>query len=123
MTFDVDGWMIQSNPSPLGGGFTVISDTQTITHQMDYPGFTNNHAEILALACGVHLAQPHDTIRTDSQIALAWVKRRNSPKRPDLNPIIRFIARYAEDKHLLLEWIPREHNRAGIYNEQHHSGG
>lgn len=124
MKYFVDGFMIGKNPSPYGGGFTVVNEQNELVkhHVLDWKHgelFTNNHAEILAIAYAAHIAQTGDGIVTDSQAAYYWTKNGFCTKRPDLSKIAAKAHHWVWKKRLRLEWLPRTVNLAGHYNEQH----
>ncbi len=119
MTYYVDGFVLKKNPSPIGGGFTVVNEhnQHIITHHVTRPGFTNNDGELLAIAYAAHIAQPDDTIITDAQVMTYWCKSGVCGARPDLTPIARKIKQWMRDKRLTLVWQRRNVNLAGHYNE------
>jgi ribonuclease HI len=119
MRYDVDGFLIGRNPSPQGGGFTVIDeDHRLIAHHTFYkPNFTNNEAELWAMAAGVFAAAQNDIIRSDSQCIVSWVAGGRCKSRPDLQTLCDTCYHVIHQKNLCIFWIEREQNLAGIYNE------
>lgn len=118
MIYYVDGWQMSKNPSP-GGGFTVVNEHGDLVkrHSMFVDGFTNNHAELLAVAYAAFIAAPGDTIITDSQTAFYWTRDGKSGPRRDLKHIAVKAHRWIRQKRLTVEWQPRADNLAGQYNE------
>jgi len=119
MILYADGFVLDKNPSPRGGGFTVVNgrNEHIITHTIMRPGFTNNEGELLAVAYAAHIAQPGDTIITDAQCMTHWCKAGACGARPDLSPIAAKVKTWIRDKRLLLLWEGRKDNLAGQYNE------
>jgi hypothetical protein len=125
MTFDVDGWLTGPNPAK-GGGFTIVDQTGTLRARAQAPlagmltHFTNNDAELWAVAAGAHLAKVGDTIRSDSEVMVRWwVPRGVCKSRGDLNVLCQYAHNLIRDKRLILLWVPREENLAGLYNDSH----
>lgn len=125
MIYYVDGFMVgyKGGKSPCSrGGFTVVDENGILIrrHERDFPNFTNNHAEILAIAFGSFVALPGDTIISDSQCAVQWAKVGEVRSRRDLQNIVSFAHQEIRSKRLTLKWEPREGNLAGQYNEKAH---
>jgi ribonuclease HI len=121
MTYDVDGWMNGRNPSN-GGGFTICRADGSLVKRIAFNkiGWTNNDAELWAVAAAVHLAKTGDIIRSDSEVMVKWwVPRGMCKSRPDLNTLCKLAHDGIRDKRLTLTWIPRAQNLAGIYNDTH----
>lgn len=120
MILDVDGWMTGPNPAQ-GGGFTVVNfDTKQLVkrHLFWKHGFTNNDAELWAVAAGAQLCQAGGTIRSDSELMVKWwVPKGRCGARPDLNTLCKLAHDTIRDKSLSLIWVPREENLAGIHND------
>lgn len=125
MPYYVDAFMFgDGNPSKKGGGFTVFEDDRLLLeHRLYLPCFhlttfiTNNDLELLAVCCGIEKAPPYSTIFSDSQCALAWIRNGYSKARKDWNKTLRHFKILSEQKHLSLEFSPREQNFAGHYND------
>lgn len=120
MIYHVDGFVLDKNPSPRGGGFTMFDVTNNqliVSHTILRPGFTNNDGELLAIAYAARRAQPGDEIVTDAQVMLWWCDAGRCKARPDLSPIAAKCKRWIESKRLKLVWQPRDMNMAGGYNE------
>jgi ribonuclease HI len=121
MTYYVDGFVLDRNPSPRGGGFTVVDETgkhiKTHTIFQSKPWLTNNDTELLAIGYAAFIAQPGDTIITDSQPAKCWVESGYPKARRDLIPMASRIKRWVKEKRLTLNWVPRDENLAGHHNE------
>lgn len=120
----VDGYIYGSNPSEIGGGFSICNESGRVIKQEERlrAGFTNNEAELLAVANAVILCESGGTIITDSQNTINWV---NNPKgnkaRRDLLDVCRLAHALMEIKQIALKWEPRESNPAGRANEELHS--
>lgn len=122
MIIYTDGFCFDKNPSPSGGGYTiVVSDGENavrlVCQEVIQPGMTNNDAELLAIKSATDIAQPTDTIISDSECAIAWVRRGSCKARPDLSKRAGQAKRNIEEKELELRYEPRGNNLAGIYNE------
>jgi hypothetical protein len=119
MTYYVDGFVLDRNPSPRGGGFTVVNEHNKliINHTIFKAGFTNNDGELLAIAYATYVAAPGDTIITDSQCAYYWSLKGETGPRRDLRHYARYVCRRLRTKSLQLQWHPRGVNLAGHYNE------
>jgi ribonuclease HI len=121
LTYDVDGWMMGRNPAP-GGGFTIVDQDNRLVYRSTFrkAGWTNNDAELWAIAAAAHLAAVNDTIRSDSEVMTKWwIPRGVCKSRPDLNILCKMAHDEIRDKRLSLVWVPREQNLAGIYNDNH----
>ena len=120
MVYYVDGFTIKSNPSKIGGGFTVVDEAGKLIHRQEYRRwFTNNEGELQGIYFAAQLAKRGDTIFTDSQIARNWVLRGNSGGRPDLRHVAGQAQFWVSDKRLQLRWVRRDQNLAGVWNEQY----
>jgi len=120
MKYYCDGFLRgPKNPSPIGGGFTVVNDLNELVHreEVQKSNFTNNEAEILGILQALRMCSKGDTISTDSLCALTWVQSGKSKVRPDLTSVLQecFILKY--EKRVNLMWEGRDFNLAGIYNE------
>lgn len=120
MIYYVDGFTIGGNPSRIGGGFTVLDQAGNLIERREVRRyFTNNEGELLGIAYAISKAEPADEIRTDSQCAVAWVNNGWSKARPDLGELCAESRRVLERKGLVLRWVRREQNLAGVWNEEH----
>lgn len=143
MEIRTDGWTKGGNPSPQGGGYTLIAveydeheDIQTKVlkqEEFNHP-ITNNEAEMLGLIAAIELAQKGDTVVTDSNNSLIWLHVGASRMtRPDLNPILAAAKKLAQEKkaaiknmqslnnaEIVIEWRGRDENEAGKFNEMFH---
>ena len=59
MKYYTDGFQIGGNPSRIGGGYTIVDETNTLIERKVIKrfGFTNNEAEILGIAEALRLAK------------------------------------------------------------------
>ena len=126
-TLHCDGYTLGSNPSITGGGFTIFDEetaTLVFTHRIDRshisnePFFTNNEAELLGALFALAMVEEGGTVVTDSQNTRSWIKSGKPKARPDLARVAKIAKALVEQKHLTLEWRPREANLAGHYNEK-----
>lgn len=119
MKLHSDGYTIFSNPSNIGGGYSVFSEYGELlkTKRIEKTNFTNNEAELLGLLSAVRIAKDGDEIITDSKNSIAWVNRGFAKARPDLNEKVRKIVDLVKRKNLKITWERRESNLAGNYNE------
>lgn len=119
MKYYTDGWMMGTNPSPYGGGITIVDEKGIVIHQEEIykENFTNNEAEIRAIKFALEYAEKGDTISTDSMCCLSWVNKGKSKARADLNPLFQECYYLKRDKEINLCWENREFNKAGLYNE------
>lgn len=123
-TIHADGFMFHSNPSPTGGGYTLVNCDGTLLERQEIlkPGITNNETELLAVLRAAELSRPGGTILTDSQVSRTWVRKGRAKGRPDLNPSIERCKDLVRAKKLVVRFIPREKNLAGLYNERQFVG-
>lgn len=120
MKYFTDGWMMGSNnPSPYGGGYTVIDENNKLIKEEEFrvTGFTNNEAEIRGIKFALEYAVKGDTISTDSMCCLTWVNKGKSKARPDLRDLLEGCKKLKNEKEINLIWEGRDFNLAGIYNE------
>jgi ribonuclease HI len=118
-----DGYTILSNPSDHGGGWVVVRGKKEYRYSVTTPGFTNNEAELRGILQAVTLANPKEKIYSDSKIAINWVNKRKAGSRHDLDSLASKARQLMLEKCLLLEFVPREKNKAGILIEQSHLEG
>lgn len=116
--FHVDGYMIKSNPSPIGGGMTVFYNGEfLLSQELLIPNVTNNETELRACCEAIRLANNGDEIIVDSQNTISWLRKGRTNARADLLPMIQEYREMMRYKGLRIKWEPRENNLAGIYNE------
>lgn len=116
--WSVDGYTLGKNPSDTGGGYVVFKNTKHIkTEEILKNPFTNNEAELLAIAYATSLADEGDIVETDSLIAYYWVRNGKAKARPDLNIIASMAHQFIKQKNLLIKQVKRSQNLAGIYIE------
>lgn len=120
MKYYVDGFTIKSNPSIYGGGFSVIDQHNSYcqVHFVKKDNFTNNEAEILALNFICKECEESSEIFTDSMNSIYWSRNGKSKARPDLNNLLTELKKIILNKKLIITFVPRENNLAGIYNEE-----
>jgi len=114
-----DGYTLFGNPSPKGGGFTVVDEKNNllIHEKIEKEGLTNNEAEIRGLFWALSKAGENEIVSTDSYICCCWIKRGSSKARKDLKELIQSCKKLKEEKNISLIWEGRDLNLAGIYNE------
>lgn len=124
MKYFTDGFTKLKNPSPVGGGYTIVDENNTViaVENIDKIGMTNNEAELLGVWHCLNICEEFDTISTDSMNTISWVrtKKLKKVKRQDLLQIIVECQKILSEKIINLIWEGREHNLAGIYNETNH---
>lgn len=120
MTYHADGFCLLQNPSPKGGGYTVVDENgKIIKHEVfSKKGWTNNEAELWGIYSAIKIAQNGDTVITDSQCCKLWAHNGKTKTRPDLNFMCREANELMRTKGIHLQWRPREENLAGHYNEK-----
>ena|SRR3990167_1674383 len=115
-----DGYCLGRNPSPIGGGYSVVNKKgKLLKHErINKVSFTNNEAELLGAFSAVGIAKPYDTIVTDSQIIIHWIWNGQTSSRADLDEMCKGLKEEILKKQINLAWLPRKYNLAGHYNEQ-----
>lgn len=120
-TIYCDGWSLSRNPDPVGGGYTILWEEkgkQVTTVVREFKsGWTNNEAELNAIALALRHCGYGGKIITDSMTCIYWLRARRSRARPDLNSLIVLISKGLKQANISLEWQPRHLNLAGIYND------
>ena len=121
MIYYSDGFTIVGNPSPIGGGYTIVNEFDNLikTETIYKVGLINNEAELLGVLEALKLCSRRDTIITDSQNTMAWIKSGNPKARPDLKDLCVEAKEMASYKQVSIIWKPRAVNLAGIYNERY----
>lgn len=122
MKFFTDGFTEFKNPSPIGGGYTIVDENGTLlkVENISKAHFTNNEAELLGVYnCLKDYCNEGDVISTDSMNSIAWIRTSKLHKvaRQDLLDIIIQSKKLILDKKINLMWEGREYNLAGIFNE------
>ena len=124
-TYYSDGWLKGSNPSSIGGGYTVTNGYGKVVAEEEFKkeGFTSNEAELLGACKAIEIAEEGDMVIIDSQVVRCWIgKDVKSKARPDLYEIAKIARKQMLEKNINLIWRPREENLAGHYNEEVHGG-
>jgi hypothetical protein len=116
-----DGFVFHRNPSPIGGGYTVVDESGNLVEReaMLKSDFTSNEAELLAIIRAVELSEHGGKVVTDSRTVQGWITRGRSKTRRDLIPSIRQCQTLAVSKGVRIVHRRRSENLAGVYNEQH----
>lgn len=121
MKYYIDGFTKLRNPSPIGGGYSIFDENNTLikVENIDKVGMTNNEAELIGLLNCLKEVRIGDTISTDSMNTIAWIRTKKSNKisRKDLIPIIMECRQMLESLKVNLIWEGRDFNLAGKYNE------
>lgn len=125
MTYYIDGYTKESNPS-TEGGYTITDKDgkiilQSILKSLDgSKTITNNYTEFVGLCEAIKLAEPNSTIYTDSMNNLSWIDGGfpKKSKRKDLIPLAFEHHHIYKSKNITLSWCPREDNLAGHINEE-----
>lgn len=114
-----DGFCIGSNPTDEGG-YTITDETGKLVKSFKYKkrNLTNNEVELQGVyICLKDYCKGGEKIITDSMNTILWIRKPFSKKREDLMWIARDCQDMLKDKNVELEWMSREENRAGWYNE------
>lgn len=121
MKYYCDGYTLDSNPSKIGGGYSIVDESgKLIDHKViNKEGFTNNEAELEGILATLELTSDSDAISTDSMCMLTWVNSGMSKARPELNPTLKRCQFLKEQKKVNLMWEARQFNLAGHFNEKH----
>lgn len=121
MKYYIDGFTKLRNPSPIGGGYSIFDENNTLikVENIDKVGMTNNEAELLGLLNCLKEVKIGDIISTDSMNTIAWIRTKKDKKiaRKDLVPIIMECRQMLESLKVNLIWEGRDFNLAGKYNE------
>lgn len=121
MKFYIDGFTKLRNPSPIGGGYSIFDENNTLikVENIKKIGMTNNEAELLGLLNCLKEVKIGDTISTDSMNTIAWIRTKKDKKiaRKDLLPIILECRQMIDSLKVNLIWEGRDYNLAGKYNE------
>ncbi|MFH1182018.1 MAG: RNase H family protein [Candidatus Woesearchaeota archaeon] len=80
---------------------------------------TNNEMEYAALLEAFAIAKKGDIILTDSQLVHGQVCKGWKVNYEHLKPLVAKAKKLLAEKKLVLEWIPREENKAGQILEKH----
>jgi ribonuclease HI len=122
MKYYFDGFTLRRNPSPIGGGYTIVDDNNTLikVENIKKIGLTNNEAELRGLLGCLEVASKGDILSTDSFNTISWIRTLKDKKiaRKDLLVTIRACRELMEEKEINLIWEGRDYNLAGIYNEE-----
>jgi ribonuclease HI len=122
MKYYTDGYTIQSNPSQIGGGYTIVDDNNelVLTKSIDKIGMTNNEAELLGMYECLLNCPEIETISTDSQVIHGWIVKgmRKKCPRKDLEPLVIKCRDLLREKRAKIIWEGRDDNLAGIYNDE-----
>ena len=115
-----DGFNIQSNPSPVGGGYTITDEHGTVIKQETIykSGWTNNEAELLGVLEALKLIDAGGEVYTDSMNTIRWVASGRPKARPDLTSQVKEAKDLISMKDIKLAFVPREENLAGLENER-----
>lgn len=94
-------------------------DRNMIEHKVFDRPFTNNEMEWHAMVRAIALASPGDIIHSDSQLVVNQVLRKWKINEPRLFEFAkRAWALLDNTSGIVIRWVPREQNDAGIYLEK-----
>lgn len=113
MIYHVDAYKNPKN----GRGFSVCDAFGNLLSTSVLTPGSSNEAEVIAIANVALDCSNKSYIYSDSQVAIGWIRKGKSMKRPDLNPFLRRIQAVVRDKGIVIRWLPREQNQAGIFND------
>ncbi len=121
MKYYSDGFTLDSNPSPLGGGYSVVDENSNLIklENINKVNFTNNEGELRGCLEALRIAEEGDTVSIDSKIIILWIKNPfgKKAKRKDLTGLKHEGKLLLQKKNINLIWEPREYNKAGHYNQ------
>lgn len=119
MKYYTDGFCRRSNPSPFGGGYTIVDENNNLIkrEEVEKVGFTNNEAELLGVLEACKICEEGDLVSTDSMNTIGWIGAAKSKSRPDLNHLLQEARDLVHSKKINLMWERRYFNLAGIVNE------
>lgn len=119
MKYYTDCFVIGTNPSQIGGGYTIMDENNNLIKQetVEKVGFTNNEGELLGILNALRLAESGDVISTDSMCCMSWCFKGKSKSRPDLLNVFKECNELITKKKINLCWEGRNFNLAGIHNE------
>ena len=109
------------------GGWTIASfynedETLFTFFTIEKEQFTNNEAELFGVLYCCRFANNNSIIYTDSQNTIAWIIRAGRllqlKSRPELTKFAKMCSDIINEKHLILKWVSRERNIAGIFNDK-----
>jgi ribonuclease HI len=132
MKYFSDCFIYVKNPSPIGGGYTIMDEDNNllVNEKILQEGLTNNEAELLGVLNALKIAENGDIVSTDSMNTIRWIEniayylehpnKKKSIKRArkDLDNIKLEAYQLMIKKHIKLIHEPREKNLAGIWNEE-----
>jgi len=115
MKYYTDGFVRGKNPSPTGGGYTIVNEAGDLVCRKEIlmHGFTCNEAEVLGIYECLKLCFFRDTISTDSMNSLSLIFSGRPKVRPDLNSILESCREMLLEKDINLIWERRNYNLAG----------
>ncbi len=80
---------------------------------------TNNEAEYKAMICGMsHLAPGDGTVCSDSLLVVRQLEGKWKVSEPRLKPYHAQAKQLMDRYGIMVEWVPREKNHAGIFMEK-----
>jgi ribonuclease HI len=83
------------------------------TVKVEFEKFTNNEMEYKAAIHAAQNATTGDTIRLDSELVCNQANGNYKVKKGNLKPLHETLKRLTLEKSLKIEWVPRNHNKAG----------
>lgn len=76
-------------------------------------GLTNNEAEYMAVISAAEDAKPFDILITDSMLVVQQVNKKWRVLSENLRELNKRATKIIVEKNLMLNWTPRENNKAG----------
>jgi ribonuclease HI len=107
------------NPTD-GTGYTVCDANGKPLQRVVFRRYASiNEAEMLGILAAARLAQLGQEVITDSRCVITWLRKRSAFRRPKYQPSIDEILSLVDQKRLVIRWQPRDHNKAGKFNEKY----
>ena len=100
-------------------GYAIVDEKgRVVVHNEFEKAYTNNEMEYTAVWKAVQLATSDTRIVTDSQLVVNQVNGTWAVNEGKFNRVVEEIRKFIKKKNLVLEWVPRKENLAGIFLER-----